>query len=348
VAAGVAGAFFTRQYWLGDGSDPVHLTATVGEVTLKAAGGREVPFTGGPVPADAVVSTVGPSSSAVLKFADGSEVSLGGEAVAAVADRGRRLNLLRGTLTATVPAQTAGGERLSVGTTEASCSRLGGAVLTLSRTLQATTEVGVQTGRAAVADAAGEPLEVVHSGEVLTVRADGRHHKGPLEPARAEFAWDLTRPLPEGWTVGVREVTADGPVVRPVRWFDPYHKAEMYQIRSDHQWARGFARLVPDSAFRVRYRVDRPGRGQLTVIVRTDTVSQSDTGVVECNGAFDGARPGEWQWLEVKAGAMLDNPHTPKFGPPWVAFLIIVNTYQEDLGLQIAALQVVPPAPAAG
>lgn len=45
---------------------------------------------------------------------------------------------------------------------------------------------------------------------------------------------------------------------------------------------------------------------------------------------------------------MLNNKHAPKFGPPWVAFLIIFNTYQEDLGLRIAAFHVLPPGPAAG
>jgi len=236
---------------------------------------------------------------------------------------------------------------MTLGTTEATVAGLGGTVLTLARVMQ-TTEVGVQSGRVSVTDADGDPLEVIHPGEYLTVRSDGRHRKQPVEPPKEEFAWDLTRPLPEGWAVGVREVTADGPVVRPVRWFDPYHKAEMYQIRSDHQWYNAFARLHPDSTFRVRYWVERPGPGQLVAVVRKDDLGQSDTGVIECNRAFERARPREWQWLEVKAGAMLDNKHTPKFGAPWVAFLIIFNTYKEDLGLRIAAFQVNPPGPAAG
>jgi hypothetical protein len=68
--------------------------------------------------------------------------------------------------------------------------------------------------------------------------------------------------------------------------------------------------------------------------------------VIELNDAFTRARPREWQWLEVEAGAMINNKHTPKFGAPWVAFLMIFNTYQEDLGLRVAAFQVIPPGPA--
>src|SRR5205085_1161162 len=112
--------------------------------------------------------------------------------------QGRKLHLLRGTATATVPAPTGEIKPITLVTTEATCSRLGGAVLTLSRTLQ-TTEIGVQTGRASVSDAAGDPLEIVHPGEYLTVRSDGRHHKQPVEPVKEDCRWDLSKPLPEGW-----------------------------------------------------------------------------------------------------------------------------------------------------
>ena len=263
VAAGVVATVLGRRFWWGDGAaaDPVQLTGAVGEVTLKTPAG-EVAAAAGPVPADAVVATVGQSSSAVLRFADGTDVSLGGESAVTVAGHGRKLHLLRGTATATVPVPRARVEPITLWTTEATCSRLGGAVLTLSRTIQ-TTEVGVQTGRASVADAAGDPLEVVHPGEYLTVRADGRHRKQPVEPVAEDCKWDLTRPLPEGWAVGKIDAPKDGPpALVPVQWFDPYHQAEMYQVRTDHRWYRGFARLRRGSRFVVRYRADRAGPGQ--------------------------------------------------------------------------------------
>jgi hypothetical protein len=121
----------------------------------------------------------------------------------------------------------------------------------------------------------------------------------------------------------------------------------MFQVRSDHRWYQGFAKLHADSRFVVKYRVDRAGPGQLVACVRRDDLGSSDTGVVEWNGVYQPARPGEWNVLDVKAGDMLGNKHTPKFGAPWVAFLIIFNTYKEDLGLRIAGFQVIPPGPAA-
>jgi hypothetical protein len=114
----------------------------------------------------------------------------------------------------------------------------------------------------------------------------------------------------------------------------------MSQIRSDHQWAQGFFRLFPESVVRVRYWVDRPGPSQVVFCVRTGSPADPATGVLECNGAFAQARPGEWQWLEVKAQEMLNNIHAPKFGPPWVGFLLIFNTYKEDIGLKVARFQV--------
>src|SRR5262249_13708757 len=133
----------------------------------------------------------------------------------------------------------------------------------------------------------------------------------------------------------------------PVLWFDPYHNAQMYQIRSDHRWHKGFARVHPDSRFVVKYWVDRPGPSQLVAVVRKDDVAAPDTGVVECNGAFEKAEPGQWNVLEVRVGDMLDNKHAPIFGAPWVAFLLIFNTYKEDLGLRVAEFRVVPPGPVA-
>src|SRR5262249_27679217 len=205
---------------------------------------------------DSVVSTIGPNSSAVLRFADGSDITVSGESAVTVGERGRNLHLLRGTATATVATAARGSESITLTTNEATCSRLGGAVLTLSRNLHAT-EIGVKTGRAAVADAAGDPLDVVHPGEYLTVHTDGQYRKQPVEPVTEKFSLDAAQPLPQGWGVGRIETPTGGPpAIVPVLWFDPYHNAPMYQIRSDHRWHKGFARLLPDSQFEVKYWVD--------------------------------------------------------------------------------------------
>jgi hypothetical protein len=207
------------------------------------------------------------------------------------------------------------------------------------------TEIGVRHGQVAVVDPAGEPLGIVQNGELLTLAAGGRSRRELLSTTPDVFALNLNQPLPNDWHVGFREETTDGPVLCPEFWPDPYHRnIEMYQIRSDQRWTRGFFRLHPDSRLRIRYRVEQPGAGQVTVCVRTDQSKWEYAGVLEWNGVFGHhGRLGDWQWLDVRADSMLDNIHAPSVGPPWVSFLLIFNTYTTDLGLRVAEYRVSRP-----
>jgi hypothetical protein len=343
-AAAVALAGYFGRQQLGarkNTSNAVRLSSVKGEVTLRTASGRNI-RPSGDVPTGGTLSTFGPVSSAVLSCPDGTEVSLTGDSEVAVLRGGTRLVLLQGAATADIPPQRVGPKSMSLQTAHASLSRLSDVLLTMARS-QRGTEVGVQNGMVVVDSPSGQSLGVVRAGEILTVRADGDRSK-QLTPATPDhFAWDLGRPLPSGWNVGQREETANGPVVVPEMWLDPYYQVEMCQIRSDHQWARGFFRLFPDSVIRVRYWVDRPGSSQVVICVRTGSHSDSATGVLECNGAFSRARPEAWQVLEFKVSDMLDNVHRPKFGAPWVGFLVIFNTYRSDIGLKVAGFEVIRP-----
>jgi hypothetical protein len=68
--------------------------------------------------------------------------------------------------------------------------------------------------------------------------------------------------------------------------------------------------------------------------------------MLEWNGDFLPPGPGEpCRTLEVPAGDMLRPPnrHAPKFGPPWVGFLVIFNTFTEDVGLVVSEFEVSGP-----
>jgi hypothetical protein len=337
VVAGVMG----RRYWP-DSFGPVRLASTRGKVNVRTAQGSQVPSDGS-IPADGTVSTQGFDSWAVLEYPDGTKISLAGDSVLTVVDGGRRVLLGQGNATADVRRTPSGDAPLQLATAVATLTGMGGAITTLGHSPGGTTEVGVLQGRVNVDAPSGQPLAVVREGESFVVRADGDHRKGTLRTAGDEFRWDLTQPLAEGWQVGHRRETPDGPVVVPEFWFDPYHQAEMSQIRSNKLWAPGFFRLFPESEFHVRYWVDAPGPSQLCVCVRTDQPCAPETGMMECNTAFTAARPRQWQWLKVRARDMLDNRHTPGFGPPWVGFLVILNTYKIDLGLKVAEFRVTRP-----
>ena len=170
-----------------------------------------------------------------------------------------------------------------LGTAVATLTGLSGAVTTLGHAIRAS-EIWVHQGRVTVTDPKGDPLAVVGAGEQLTVRGNGcRKQRLPKTPD--EYAWDLTRPLPDEWAVGTRVAGAGGAVVVPEYWFDPYHGTQMYQIRSHQPWATGFFRLHRDSMVRVRYRAERGGPGQVcfcagrpTRAARTPGCSSTTTG----------------------------------------------------------------------
>ena len=160
--------------------------------------------------------------------------------------------------------KSVGIEPLSLMTTQVTFGGLSGVLMTLGEGLQAT-ELLVYEGMVSASHPTGEPLAVVREGESLTVWHDGDHKKKPIVPTPEEYAWNLADPLPKGWPVGRRDFTPQGmPYVRPEFWPDPYYQnTEMYQIRSPSVWLHGFFRLAPDSVIRVRYWVDRPGKGQV-------------------------------------------------------------------------------------
>lgn len=285
-----------------------------------------------------LLRSVGPRSSAVLTLPGGSTVSITGDSSVSVEQEGRRLRLYKGTAIANV--RPAGGhDPLVLATPAAAVVSPDGAAVTLGSE-SGVTEIGVQTGLAHVSDRGGAVVGDVREGELMTVRPDGDSHKQMLRPTPHSFRWELKRGLPSGWAVGHLAATDAGPAVAPEFWYDPYHSAILSQIRSDNQWTRGFVTLHPDSLIRVRYWVDRPGRGQLVICVRTPRSDPPSTGVIEVNDAFVNSRPGQWQWLEARPRDMLDVKEAPKFGPPWVGFLIIFNTYEIDLGLRVADLRV--------
>ena len=352
LAAGVAGVTLGRWVWPNRPSPTspewhARLGSVRGNITVRAADGTLHP-TDGPVPPGGTVTTNGPSASAVLFYPDGTNVAVTEDSAVTLSADGTQLQLDRGVIAADVRPPLVGRVPLTLFTTETVLTGATGAIVTLSQAATVT-EVGVQRGAVNVSAPTGRAFGEVRGGELLTVRADGDTQKQPIRDTPDAYALDLARPWVAGWgtgwAVGHRDSTGDRAVVAPDFWFDPYYQRQMYQIRSDKQWTRGYFRLHSDSVVRVRYRVERPGPGQFCFCVRTPDVRSPDTGMLEWNGSYapNPTTPGGWRTLEVRAGALIDNKHAPKFGPSWIGFLIIFNTYETDLGLQVAEFRVSPP-----
>lgn len=344
LAAGVAGIGLGR-WFLGDSRNGVRVVSVQGVVTVRTPDGRvSRGRSDGPIPDRAMISTTGILSAAVLEYRDGTTVSLIGDSAVSVHANGQELWLHRGTATADVRTRKAGSEDLSLMTPLVTLPALNGVLLTLGLGTQGA-EVEVQEGTVAAADPTGTPMAVVREGEMLIVRPNGDHSRQATPGTADEFVLDFSQSLPDGWAVGNRVETADGVVLRPELWPDPYYGGTaMHQIRSDHRWTRGFFRVVEESVVHVRYRAERElADGQMCFCARTPKTHCSDTGMLHYNDGFKATPPGEWEWLHVRIADMLRNNQAPRFRTPMVMFLLIFNTYTEDIGLEIAEFRVTPP-----
>ena len=340
VAAAVAATFGGLKLW-GDSSPRARVAGVRGEVKISTPRGVVAGRSGSRVPAGATVTTVGMNSAVGLICPDGTCMSLAGDSSLIVSEGGMKMMLIRGYATADIRPRTTA-PTLELATAVATITTVTGALLTLGHAVRAT-EVVVEDGAVNVFDPSEEKLAVVGAGEMFTVQSGGRRHKQATPVTPDDFTFPLSRPLADDWEVGKRHETADGPVLVPEWWYDPYHSTEMWQIRSDKQWPRGFFRLFPDSTVHVKYWVDRPGPSQVIACVRAARLPDAETGVVSCETAFDAATPKQWNTLSVKAADMFGNAHAAKFPAPWVGFLLIVNTYKLDLGLKIAEFRVTRP-----
>lgn len=342
-AAGlVVGTLFSR--WLPapaptEQAGGVTLTWTRGQVVRTGPNGTPLEA-GGVVPSGGGLSTLGSLSSAVLEMPDGSTVCLSADTTVAVSDGGNKLVVNQGGATADLRPQADGQPEVSVGTPLVGLSAAGGAGIDLCSGGRQT-EVTVQRGWAAASHPAG--VTDLRDGELLSVGLDTGSTVRPTPVLPDNYALDFTQRLPEGWKVGLREETPYGPVLAPELWYDPYHSAKLYQIRSHQSWVRGLVRLFPDSVVHLRYRVDRPADGQVVLVCRRPRSTFKDSGCLVWDGRFEGCRPGEWKPLTLRAADLLDNKEGPRFAPPWVAFLLIFNTYAEDAGLRVAEFRVSRP-----
>jgi hypothetical protein len=354
LAAGIAAV--AGGWWLWPRSDRtartpvpagrgVRLRGARGDVVVRSADGTELPTTGA-VPAGSTISANGSGASVELIYPNGTNVALTEDSAVTLGPTDDRLQLERGVIAADLRPPANGVPALTVATSEALVTGDTRAVVTLTQATRVT-ELGAQHGSVTVTALGGHWSGAVSGGELLTVGADGACRKQVHPGTPDGYALDLSTPLPVDWGVGRLASGAGGPVLEPELRFDQVQGRRTFQIRSEKGWARGFFRVVPDSVVTVRYRVARAGRGQMCVWVRMPDVRSADTGVLEWTGRFDTspADRGPWQTLEVRAGALLANGEAPKFGSPWVGFLISLGTYEADLGLQVAEFRVTPPNP---
>lgn len=320
-----------------------YLVRATGIVRVRTADIDRPVETGAAVDPGATVAIRGAESSAVLRYPDGTEVVLTGDTEATVGPAGGpRLTLARGAVTAAVPA----GQPFTVATPEARAVANGGATVSVSRST-AQTEVGVTAGHVRVTAPDGDPLMDMSQGELGTVDPGGAARKQPVTHAPDEYRWDPHQPLPADWGLGRLTTSPGGRAFAPVQWNDPcYDMFRCWGLRSENRWLRGLYRIHPDTRYRVRYKVDRPGTAQLLAVVRTDPPDKNPNtcNVLLAPIPFEPAADGGWRTVELSATdwEVEQNPgRLPLDRPmPLVVFLVAFNTYDQDLGLRVAEFTV--------
>jgi ferric-dicitrate binding protein FerR (iron transport regulator) len=327
--------------WWPEPVDALRVVSLRGAVRLLVAGGRELTV-GSIVPPGATVGTGGIGSAATFTYPDGTRIALASDSFLALVGPGRTLLLKTGAVSVEVPP---GRDSLVLTTAQAALSRLAGATLTVGHVpLGMLTEFGVHQGRVVVTAPSGAELGEVRSGELLTIRSDGQCDRQRITAAPQEFAWSPARSGPPAWAVGQRVMTLDQPVLRAGIWDDPHSQTDVYQIRSEQRFVRGLFQLDPGAMVRVRYRVERPGLGQLALAVRNLDSRFPESGMLEWGGLLDPPEPpDQWRWLDIRPESMIGTEPTVRLGPPWVAFQLILSTFAEDLGLEVAEFRVKPP-----
>jgi ferric-dicitrate binding protein FerR (iron transport regulator) len=346
-AAGLAAAvgLVAAGTWWAARTDPetavgyvAEIERTVGQV-VSGPGLR--PLTAGaPVLPGQVVRTVGVGSGVTLRCRDGSRLFLAGDtAVSVTEDGGPRVAVARGDLAADVADRPDRPFQLT--TPEARVAARAARMLVTCG--EGETRVGVVEGQARLSGPDGGPPLAVDCGERGVVGAGGPARKERSPPTPDEYAWHTDRPLPPRWELGRLADGPGGPAIAPLVWDDPYNRRTCWQVRSENGWTRGLFHIHQDTKFRVRYRVDRPGEGQLLVVVRPDPPMAGKSFVLLAPVPFEPA-PGGWRTVELTADDWVPETLAPDMPHPWVAFLVVFNTYEADLGLRVAGFDVRRPA----
>ncbi len=322
----------------------VHLLWSLGTVVVRDADGMTLAINE-PLPVGGTIETVGTQSSAMLGFGRGSTVCLSAETRLVRSDRGELLTLEQGGIAADLYPSTNVADSLSVASSQLNIVMSGRAEVCLSQS-SGSTDLAVQQGQAMVVTGNQPQPMSICKGELVTVSALQETTIQPVPLIPDELCLDFARQLPKSWTVG-ESVTRHGrDCVSTQHWYDPHHKAKLFQIRSQHSYTRGLVRIFPDSIIEVDYHTDRAGRLEIVFCVRSIPSTRRITGNLEWVGDVQECSDRSWKTLKLRGDELLSHSKTPNVGPPWVGFLLIFNTADVDLGFHVAQVRVSRPGPA--
>lgn len=332
----------------------VVLTEASGTVWFREAGSdqvREV-ATGAELPAG-VLTTAEVLGATILRFGDGTEVSLATDAELSFAadDDGRKqLSLGFGSFSARVQPQPAD-RPLSIRTTTAEMLVLG-TVFNLAAESQST-RLEVETGMVRMTRLSdGRSIDVEHdSVATATSSADAPFTVRPRGELPASWTAELAAGLPLGWKLGrwktERNATGDLAAFvqterEPTAESKPGKPRFNHVIGTTNGWSTTgdvLARLREDTVLRMTVRKARPGQLHLFVCVRSfggpSGTPSAKTLQFHAFPAWKALPIGEWGEIVVPLGASLPAAVSSSGGEERGVFYIALTTYDRDLGLEL-------------
>jgi ferric-dicitrate binding protein FerR (iron transport regulator) len=296
------------------------------------------------------LETIGEASSALLRFRDGSLISLHGEAEFSFSDEGQKvLKLSRGTLSAEVQKQPAGRPMLIrtpsavaevVGTAfdltarpEDTLLKVDEGLVKLKR-LADGSQIDVPANRSAVASlAASDKLDAASTPEPLTAwsfdfttNTPPRDWRGYAKNGTMHASPYVAKKLPDG-----RIITHHGISIRTAMLEQPL-------------------RLLVTETSVIRYRLRQQQPGDLLLMLLTNEVSGNHGGNFECKIRAEDLTPGPDGWCEIsipisRYKPVDPRPHIRKRHPSATGNILtsaIINTYTYDRQLEISHFELSP------
>lgn len=294
------------------------------------------------VEAGQTISTVGESSSARIRCADGTALVLAGNTSIALPEKGTEgIRLQQGDLAANVKRS------LRIVTPEREVQVLG-AKLTLASSARQTLisvpepagtgqsavqvkrfsdgmSVPVRPGQRAVAFVDGD----LRTEALLSPPDQWQVRFGPTPPSGWEAGDLVFDDLPEGSQAAMRAV--------------PYRHPKggvWYKLTSNKDWTNGLFAIHDDSWLHVRFRIDKPGFFHTLVVARDRDAARRTCVVLEDNRSWAKRDPRRWYTIHVPFAEFRPTVPGVQIEKPLVAFLVSLDCQQVDRGLTIDRLWV--------
>ncbi len=295
------------------------------------------------------LQTQSPMSTAVLRFNDGTDVALSGEAKLGFEDAGqKKLRVLAGGFTAQVKSQPTG-KPLIVRTTTAELQVLG-TVFSVAAA-PGSTRLDVQSGTVKMTRLAdGASVDVPkNSSATASSLPDGKMNASLRAPLPESWTQRFDSGLPEGWRLGewMTETGPDGSThgfVQAVLESYPGSKQPNHTIGTIHARsspAGALARLTDDTVLRLKVRRARRSALHIFVCARPlDEPTGAQMLQLHEVPAWRDLPPGQWGEITLRLADFEQSPATSS-GPRGVHY-IAITTYEADAGLELTEIALEP------